>query len=105
NLLPTDRKGWLSLATVPFKSYLVVLALIYPFWLHHISSVPGRAGRGYQQDGMECFALGCFISFAALISVAFSQMWSKDRRGALWSFAFAFTSLCAGVLLIPEYVR
>jgi len=104
-MLPTDRQGWLSLASVPFKAYIVGVALIYPYWLSHIRRVPGLAGRGFLEDGTNCFALGCFASFAALFLVALSQMWAKDRRGALWSFIFAFTSLCAGALLIPNYVR
>jgi hypothetical protein len=104
-ILPTNRQEWLSLASVPFKAYILGVALIYPFWLSHIRRVPGLVGRGFLEDGMTCFALGCFASSVALVFVALCQIWFKDRRGAFWSFTFAFTSLCAGALLIPNYVR
>jgi hypothetical protein len=104
-ILPTKKQEWLSLASVPFKGYIIGVAIIYPYWLSHISGVPGLVGKGFLEQGMSNFASGCFVSFVALLFVALCQRMAEDRKGAFWNILFAIVAFCSGYLLIPYYTR
>ena len=104
-ILPSTRRDWLALASVPFKAYVIGVALIYPYWSLHMPGRPGMIDSGSTTDGMTCLSSGCFISFAALVVVAIFQMSAKDRRRAAWSILFALVAFCAGMMLIPPTLR
>jgi hypothetical protein len=102
---PTNTQGWLSLASVPFKTYTIVAALIYHFYRPLMPGRPGVIGGAALTDWMTGLSLGYFASFVFLLSVAFRQKSSGDRWGALLSFVFAIVAICGGVLLYPPYLK
>jgi hypothetical protein len=103
-IMPNDRRGWLSLASAPFKAYVVFAAFIYPYLRSHFPVWLGFGGQGTMTE--ECkthLSLGYFASFCALVMVAYYQRSFGDRRGAIWSFVFSLGAFYAGVKLFTLF--
>jgi len=102
-ILPHTRQEWLGLLAIPFKGYIIGVALVYPYWCFHMTG--GKYLYNPFIEGKVYLSQGYFVSFVALIIAAALQMFVKDRRGATWSFLFALVALCAGVILTPPNMR
>jgi hypothetical protein len=104
-IVPTNKQGWLGLASLPFKAYMLGVALIYPYWSLHMPGRPGRIGGGDTSDGMSDLSIGFFVCFIALTVMAIVQALAKNKRDAKWNIVFAVLALVCGLALIPPYLR
>src|SRR5664280_292844 len=102
-LQPSNDHERLRLASVPFKTYIVGAALIYHHYRPLMPGSPGVIGGGALTDWMTNLSLGYYVSFIALLIIAFLQKSAGHRWGAIWSFIFALAALCGGVTLYPPY--
>jgi len=104
-IVPTNKQGWLGLASLPFKAYMLGVALIYPYWSLHMPGRPGRIGGGDISDGMSDLSIGFFVCFIALTVMAIVQALAKNKRDAKWNIVFAVLALVCDLALIPPYLR
>jgi hypothetical protein len=91
--IPTNKREWLSLAAVPFKAYFIGVALIYPYWRSRMPGRPGMIGGDDVAEGIALLELGFYISFAALLAIAYQQRAAGYRWAALFNTIFALVAL------------
>jgi hypothetical protein len=101
-VLPSGRNEWLKFVAFPLKLLAAASVIVYPFWSSSVSpfgkgSLPGADYWIVDPEklpfGFGGLLLGYLIIFLALATVAVIQTLSKDRRGAVWSAAFAVAAL------------
>ena len=102
-IMPNDRRGWLSLASTPFKAYVVCAAFVYPYSRSHMPAGLGLVGQGTLTDCRTHLSVGYFASFCALVMLAYYQRSFGDHRGAIWSFLFSLGAFYGGVKLFTHF--
>ena len=81
--LPTNQQEWMSLLTIPFKTFVLSFGFIYfLYW------------SPYPFPQFTPWAIGYFVAFLALVGTAVVQTVTGNFRDAVWSGLFGLLALC-----------
>src|SRR6266705_3317835 len=100
-ILPTNRRDWLGLFSIPFFTYFVAAPVFFYIWLDRGAGLVGREWRIYRDTGLPIFSGGYFLCFVGLFITAVSHLRSKRFRMAFWFGLGAVLAFILAVMLIP----
>lgn len=98
-------QDWVRLIEFVFKTNLICVCLVYPFWRLNMPGTPGTISGGAMTDGLVLLSLSCFISgIPLLVMMIFQLAWKKHSRARV-DLMFAILAVTGGALMMPPAMR